>query len=54
LCSGHLTRTLEEHEKETLTQYYKDYKAIGGNSYIDKYYERMETWAVISDDYEEE
>jgi hypothetical protein len=45
------SRTLEEHEKEALTQYYKDYKAIGGNSYIDKYYGRMETWAVIPDDY---
>ena len=44
-------RQLEEHEKEALTQYYKDYKAIGGNSYIDKYYGRMETWDVIPDDY---
>lgn len=48
------SRTLEEHEKEALTQYYKDYKAIGGNSYIDKYYGRMETWAVIPDDYIED
>lgn len=44
-------RALEEHEKEALTQYYKDYKAIGGNSYIDKYYGRMQTWEVIPDDY---
>lgn len=44
-------RELEEHEKEALTQYYKDYKAIGGNSYIDKYYGRMSTWSVIPDDY---
>ena len=48
------SRTLEEHEKEALTQYYKDYKAIGGNSYIDKYYGRMETWSVIPDDYIDE
>jgi hypothetical protein len=47
-------RQLEEHEKEALTQYYKDYKAIGGNSYIDKYYGRMETWEVIPDDYIED
>lgn len=45
------SRTMEEHEKEALTQYYKDYKAIGGNSYIDKYYGRMSTWDVIPDDY---
>lgn len=47
-------RKLEEHEKEALVQYYKDYKAINGNSYIDKYYGRMSTWEVIPDDYEEE
>lgn len=46
-------RRLEEHEKEALTQYYKDYKAIKGNSYIDKYYGRMKNWEVIPDDYEE-
>lgn len=45
------SRTLEEHEKEALVQYYKDYKAIGGNSYIDKYWVRMESWSVIPDDY---
>lgn len=44
-------RQMEEHEKEALAQYYKDYKAIGGNSYIDKYYTRMKTWDVIPDDY---
>ena len=44
-------RKLSWHEREALTQYYKDYKAIGGNSYIDKYYTRMKTWDVIPDDY---
>lgn len=44
-------RQMEEHEKEALAQYYKDYKAIGGNSYIDKYWTRMKTWDVIPDDY---
>ena len=46
-------RTLTYHEKEALDQYYKDYKAINGNSYIDKYYARMKTWEVIDDDYDE-
>ena len=47
-------RKLEEHESEALTQYYKDYKAINGNSYIDKYYGRMSAWEVIPDDYIDE
>lgn len=33
--------------KEALDELYKDYKAEGGNSYIDKYYHRMETWKVL-------
>lgn len=48
------TRQLEEHEKEALDQYYKDYKAIKGNSYIDKYYGRMKSWEIIPDDYVED
>lgn len=47
-------KTLKTHEREALTQYYKDYKAMNGNSYIDKYYARMEKWAVEDDDYDEE
>lgn len=43
-------KTLTIHEKEALDQYYFDYKAIKGNSYIDKYYNRMKTWKVIDDD----
>lgn len=45
-------KTLTLHEKEALDQYYVDYKAIKGNSYIDKYYGRMKTWLVIDDDEE--
>ena len=47
-------RKLEEHEREALNQYYKDYKAIKGNSYIDKYYGRMKNWETIPDDYIDE
>lgn len=47
-------RQLEEHEGEALQQYYRDYKAIGGNSYIDKYYTRMKAWQVIPDDYDDD
>ena len=45
-------RTMTFHEKEALDQYYKDYKAIKGNSYIDRYYNRMKLWTVLQDDEE--
>lgn len=48
------SKTLTQHEKEALDQYYKDYKAMKGNSYIDKYYKRMETWKIVEDDYDEQ
>jgi hypothetical protein len=46
-------KMLTLHEKEALDQYYIDYKAIKGNSYIDKYYNRMRLWQVIDDDDED-
>ena len=48
--AGKKTKTLTQHQREALGQYYKDYKAEHGNSYIDKYYNRMIVWAVIDDD----
>lgn len=48
------TKTLSIIEKERLDQYYKDYKALKGNSYIDKYYNRMSTWEIDEDDYDED
>ena len=47
-------KTLTFHEKEALDQYYIDYKAIKGNSYIDRYYNRMCRWTVEDDDFEDE
>lgn len=41
------------YEKEALEQYYIDYKAEGGNSYIDKYYKRMSTWQIDDTDLNE-
>ena len=46
------TRKLRHFERRALDQYHKDYKAMGGNSYIDIIYERMCTWEVEPDDYE--
>lgn len=43
-------RTLTEYEREALNQYYVDYKALKGNSYIDKRYNRMNKWKIIYDD----
>ena len=43
-------RTMTEYEREALNQYYIDYKALNGNSYIDKRYKRMDKWKVIFDD----
>ena len=43
-------RTMSEYEHEALIQYYKDYKALDGNSYIDKRYNRMKQWQVIYDE----
>ena len=43
-------RTMTEYEREALNQYYIDYKALKGNSYIDKRYNRMNKWKVIYDD----
>lgn len=46
-------KSLTLYEKEALDQYFKDYKAEGGNNYIDKYYGRMKTWQVLDEDYED-
>lgn len=43
-------RVLSEYEREALEQYYKDYKALKGNSYIDKRYGRMSKWQVVYDE----
>lgn len=43
-------RSMTEYEHEALIQYYKDYKALDGNSYIDKRYNRMKQWTVVYDD----
>lgn len=39
-------KMLEHFESKALEQYYKDYKAEDGNSYIDEVYKLMKKWAV--------
>lgn len=43
-------RSLSEYEREALDQYYKDYHALNGNSYIDKRMARMAKWTVVYDE----
>ena len=38
------------HAREALDELYKDYKAEDGNSYIDKYYNRMILWETYDDE----
>ena len=35
--------------RDQLDKLYEDYKALHGNSYIDKYYARIIKWEVIED-----
>lgn len=44
---GYQQRTLTIGQREELDQYYEDYKREHGNSFIDKFYHRMDTWNVI-------
>lgn len=43
-------QTLTYHENDELTAYYKDYKHMGGNSYIDSRMEMMKEWKKVDDD----
>lgn len=43
-------RTLTESEKDAIEDLYKSYKAVNGNHYVDKVYDRMTHWTVIDED----
>ena len=43
-------QTISYHEREELNMYYRDYKAMGGNSYIDSRMAIMDSWQVICED----
>ena len=42
----HDDRKLREDEYKNLTQCYKAYKALGGNSFIDRIYEETKEWDI--------
>lgn len=50
---GKHTQSMDEDDRDALLQYYKDYKALNGNSYIDDRYGRMKKWQIIYDDSED-
>jgi len=43
----HDERKLREYEFKNLEQCYKAYKALGGNSFIDKIYNEMKEWDIV-------
>lgn len=47
------TRTLNRYDREAFDELYKDYKDHDGNSYVDKYRNRLVTWTVLDDPYDE-
>lgn len=43
-------RVVTESEKDAIEDLYKSYKAVEGNHYVDKVYDRMTTWTVVTED----
>ncbi len=42
------TKRIRQYEVENFIMLYKAYKALGGNSFIDKIYKEVITWDVVS------
>lgn len=42
------TKTIRQYELENFIHLYKAYKALKGNSFIDKIYKEVMTWSVIT------
>ena len=43
----HDDKQLREYEYKNMSQCYKAYKALGGNSFIDHIYQEMQEWEII-------
>ena len=41
-------RQIRQYEFENFVKLYESYKALGGNSFIDKIYEEIKEWEIIS------
>lgn len=44
----HETGTIRQYEYENFVQLYEAYKALKGNSFIDKVYNEVQTWEIVS------
>ena len=42
------TGTVRQYEYENFLAGYKAYKALGGNSFMDKIYREVQTWQILS------
>ena len=42
------TKVIRQYEYENFVMLYEAYKALGGNSFIDKIYTEVKTWEIIS------
>lgn len=42
------TGKIRQYEYENFVHLYEAYKALGGNSFIDKIYEEVQSWEIIS------
>ena len=45
---NHQDGTIRQYEYENFVALYEAYKALGGNSFIDKIYAEVKTWEVIT------
>ena len=43
----HDDRKLKEYEFKNMEQCYKAYKALGGNSFVERIYEEMREWDIV-------
>lgn len=44
----HETETIRQYEYENFVMLYEAYKALKGNSFIDKIYKEVQTWEIVS------
>lgn len=42
------SNTIRQYEYENFVMLYEAYKALGGNSFIDKIYKEVQTWEIVS------
>lgn len=42
------TNTIRQYEYENFVMLYEAYKALKGNSFIDKIYKEVQTWEIVS------